>query len=237
MIRGKKIYAIIPARGGSKGIPRKNLYKINGVSILERTVNLAQKCHYIDKIYISTDDDEMFEIAKRLNVNTQNKRPKDLATDSALTIDVLLHTIDIENIENDAYILLLQTTSPLRSSKDLADLFQQFERGMDIFDSCVSITEHDDPHPNKIQKIENGFVLSYLGTESMVPRQSLPKVYRLNGAFYLTDVKTLKNKRSFFTEHTMPFHFPKERSVNLDTMMDLYLLETILEKKLIEVEE
>jgi len=236
VLNGKKVYAIIPVRGGSKGIPGKNLYKINGVSILERTIMLAQKCSYVDAILVSTDDNEMYEISKRMGVATKEKRPDELATDSALTIDVLLHTAATEEIEEDAYILLLQTTSPLRIKRDIDSLFEAFERQKDEFDSAVSVTEHDDPHPNKIQKIENGYVVSYLGVESMVPRQLLPNVYRLNGAFYLTDIQTLKNRKSFFTDKTMPFIFPKERSVNLDTMMDLYLLETILEKKLVEIE-
>lgn len=236
MLNGNKVYAVIPARGGSKGIPGKNLYKINGISILERTIMLAKNCEFVDNVFVSTDDIEMYAIAKRLNVATSVKRPDFLATDSALTIDVLLNVIETEGIPEDTYLLLLQTTSPLRIKKDIDSFFKEFEQTIYQFDSSVSITEHDDPHPDKIQKIDNGCVVSYLGTESMVPRQSLPKVYSLNGAFYLTDVKTLKAKKSFFTDRTKPFLFPKERSVNLDTMMDLYLLETILEKKLVELE-
>lgn len=236
MLNGQQVFAIIPVRGGSKGIPGKNLYKINGVSILERTIKLALNCEYIDRVLVSTDDDTMFAIAQQYDVATRSKRPENLATDSALTVDVLLHVINTENIPDNAYILLLQTTSPLRIQSDLESLFTMFEQKLGQYDSAVSVTEHDDPHPNKIQKIENGYLESYLGTESMVPRQSLPKVFRLNGAFYLTDVLTLKKRRSFFTPKTMPYLFPKERSVNLDTMMDLYLLETIIERKLVTIE-
>ena len=96
MLNGKKVYVIIPARGGSKGIPGKNLYKINGISILERTVILAKECNYVDSIFISTDDDAMYKISKRLCVETRTKRPDYLATDSALTIDVLEHVIKKE---------------------------------------------------------------------------------------------------------------------------------------------
>jgi len=236
MLKGKKVYAIVPVRGGSKGIPRKNLYRLGKDTLLERTIKLGKACRYVDQVVVSTDDPEMFEIAKRYGVSAPSLRPSHLATDAAKTVDVVLDLMTQMHI-GDAYILLLQVTSPLRVIDDLDELMKAFQANADKADAIVSLTAHDDPHPDKIQKIENGYVRSYLGVESMVPRQFLPKVYRLNGAFYLTHSNVLVQQQTFMPKRTLPFLMPKERSVNLDGIMDLYLLEALVERKIIEIEE
>jgi CMP-N,N'-diacetyllegionaminic acid synthase len=236
MLNGRKVCAIVPVRGGSKGIPRKNLYRLGRDTLLERTIKLGKSSRYIDQVVVSTDDPEMFEIAKRYSVNAPSLRPLHLATDTARTVDVVLHEIREMGISN-AYILLLQVTSPLRTLADLNALFALFELSLDKADAIVSLTEHDDPHPNKIQKIEGGYVTSYLGVDSMIARQSLPKVYRFNGAFFLTHTDILIQHGTFMPKRTIPFLMPRERSINLDSMMDLFLLEALLEKKVVKLEE
>jgi CMP-N,N'-diacetyllegionaminic acid synthase len=236
MVRGQPVTAIIPVRGGSKGVPGKNLYRLGRDTLLERTIKLAKKCQYIDRTLVTTDHPEMHTIAASYGVSSSTLRPAYLATDDAKTVDVILHLIDAEKIE-EGYILLLQVTSPLRTLDDLSGLCRTFDEANPSVDAIVSLTAHDDPHPDKIQKIENGYVQSYLGVESMVPRQYLPKVYRLNGAFYLTHADILKSKHTFLPEKTLPFIMPKERSVNLDNMMDIYLLETMVTRKIVELEK
>lgn len=234
MLNGKSIVAIIPVRGGSKGIPKKNLYKIGNDTLLERTIKLAKKCLRVDRVIVSTDNDEMYTISKKYSVNTKEKRPGYLANDTASTIDVIIHTLEELSID-DTYVLLLQVTSPLRTLDDLNDLLDSFLDNTHA-NAIISMCKHDDPHPDKIQKIENGFVQSYMGAESMVARQLLPKVYRLNGAFYFTHLDIIKRKKSFFTNKTMPYIMPPERSINLDTMNDLYLLESLIDKGVVDVE-
>ena len=234
MLNNKEVVAIIPVRGGSKGIPGKNLYKLGKDTLLERTIKLAKKCTCIDKVIVSTDDDEMYAISKKYEVNTNEKRPAHLADDSAKTIDVVIHTLDEFQLE-DVYILLLQVTSPLKNLDDLNGVFDKFSNNN--ADAIVSLCSHDDPHPDKIQKIDNGFVKSYMGIESMVARQMLPKVYRLNGAFYLTHSNIICNQKTFLPEKTIPYVMPAERSVNLDTMYDIYNLEGMLERGVYIVEE
>ncbi len=236
MLDNRQVYAIIPARGGSRGIPRKNLYRLGKDTLLERSIKLGQACPYVDQVLVSTDDPEMFEIAKRYQAQTPSLRPAHLATDSALTIDVILHVVGELHVQ-DSYILLLQVTSPLRTLADMNELFEMFERNIARADSIVSLTEEGFSHPNKIQKIENSYVTSYLGCESMVARQSLPKVYALNGAFYLTHSDVLIQRHSFFPERTLPFIMPGERSVNLDGKMDMILMEAMLEKGIVTLEE
>ena len=236
MLNQKKVYAIIPVRGGSKGIPRKNLYRLGKDTLLERAIKQGKLCKYVDHVVVSTDDPEMYEIAKRHNVNAPKLRPSHLATDSAKTVDVVLDLINELSID-DAYVLLLQVTSPLRTLNDINKLFQVFEDNIENAEAIVSLAEHDDPHPAKIQKIEGGYVGSYLGVESMVPRQSLPKVYRLNGAFYLTSVDVLKERHTFMPKKTFPFVMPRERSVNLDSFLDLYFMEMIIARGVVALEE
>lgn len=235
MLNNKQVVAIIPVRGGSKGIPGKNLYRLGKDTLLERTIKLAKKCQYIDRILVSTDDREMYDISVQHNVQTKQPRPEMLATDDAKTIDVVLYTLDEQELD-DVYVILLQVTSPLKTLDDINRLFCEFEENSTA-DAIVSMTEHDDPHPDKIQKINNGYVESYMGVESMVARQLLPKVYRLNGAFYLTHSDILKERRTFLPARTIPFIMPRERSVNLDTMYDIYILEALVNKNAVEIEE
>ena len=228
MIRKKKLIAFIPVRAGSKGIPGKNLYLITGKTLIERTIDLAKSSPSIDLIVVSSENDKMLNIAKKSGAKTV-KRPKELSNDFASTIDVIDHGISqIE--EEDSYILLLQVTSPLRSKEDLKNAIAQFETNFSA-SSLVSITELSDPHPNKVQIINNGFVKSYLNVESMVPRQSLPTVYRLNGAFYIRKFNEIKEYRSFFSDSTMPFLLPEERGLNLDSMADIKYLEYLIQTK------
>lgn len=229
MLNHKKVFAIIPVRGGSKGVPRKNLYQIGNETLLERAIKLALGCSYIEKVIVSTDDEEMFQIAKQYGVNSPTLRPSCLATDVTQTVDVVLYLINELSID-DAYILLLQVTAPLRTKEDLMNLFSTFEKQLYAAEAIVSLCEIVEPHPDKVQKIAGGYVKSYLEVNPMVPRQSLPVVYKLNGAFYLTHTNVIQQKKTFLPERTIPFIMPKERSVNLDTVFDMYLLEALIEK-------
>ena len=228
MIRGETLTAVIPVRAGSKGIPGKNLYRIQGGdTLLERSIKLALACPFIDRILVSTDSDEMYEIAKRYDVAPPSKRPPALAHDTARTIDVVAHVLDDADV-NDGYVLLLQVTSPLRTLADLNQFCQDFETEKSA-KAIVSLVRFDAPHPDKIQKIDAGRVESYLNRESMVARQQLPPVYALNGAFYLTHREVIVGQSTFMPKgETMPFLMPEERSLNLDGPRDLFLLECLL---------
>ena len=236
MLRGQLVTAVIPVRGGSKGVPGKNLYRLGRDTLLERTIKIAKLCPYVDRVLVSTDNPEMYEIAQRYAVAAPTLRPVELASDNAKTVDVVLNLIETAPIET-GWLLLLQVTSPLRTLGDLNEFCRVFEAADPSIEAIVSLVQHDSPHPDKIQKVENGLVVSYLGKESMVARQLLPKVYSLNGAFYLTHREILKARRTFMPAQTIPFIMPEERSLNLDGKMDLFLLEALLEKGCIVLEE
>lgn len=236
MLRGQPVTAVIPVRGGSKGIPGKNLYRLGRDTLLERTIKIAKLCPYVDRVVVSTDNPEMYEIAQRYSVATPVMRPAELASDNAKTVDVVLNLIETAHIKA-GWVLLLQVTSPLRTLGDLNSFCETFENGPTDTEAAVSLVHFDSPHPDKIQKIEGGLVKSYLGKESMVARQSLPTVYALNGAFYITHRDTLMTKRTFMPPCTLPFVMPEERSINLDTMTDVYVLEAMLERGVYSIEE
>lgn len=236
MLNGKPVHAIVPARAGSKGIPGKNLYKLGKYTLLERAIRLARSSHYVDSVTVSTDDPEMLRMARECGATAPSLRPAQLASDSALTVDVVLHVMQESGIK-DAYILLLQTTSPLRTLADLDGLCSAFAARCSEADAIVSLTRHDDPHPAKIQKLVGGYVQSYLGGNGGVPRQSLPEVYRFNGAFYLVDSDIIAAQRTLLPARTLPYLMPAERSINLDHTLDLILLEALVEKGLVTVED
>jgi CMP-N-acetylneuraminic acid synthetase len=111
-------------------------------------------------------------------------------------------------------------------------LFKTLKENLNNADAIVSVTFHDSPHPNKIQKIENGYLVSYLGLDSSLPRQTLPKVYTLNGAFYLTHLNILKTMHTFIPPRTLPFIMPPEHSINIDSEIDLIIAEYYLKKNM-----
>jgi len=236
MLNGRELVAVIPVRGGSKGIPRKNLYRLGQDTLLERAIKLGLACGRVDRVVVSTDDAEMQEIASRYGVAAPRLRPAHLATDTARTVDVVLDLLGQINVA-DACVLLLQATSPLRTLSDLEQLLDIFESATGDAEAIVSLTKQDDPHPDKIQKIEEGFVHPYLNVDSMVPRQTLPTVYRFNGAFFLTDTRVLRSKGTFMPPRTLPYIMPPERSINLDSMLDLYLLDALIERGVVTLEE
>ena len=236
MINGQPVTAFIPARGGSKGIPGKNLRRLGNDTLLERSIKQAKLCPFVENVVVSTDDNEMYAIAKNHAVETPELRPAFLADDQAKTIDVILYSLEEMGIDN-GFILLLQTTSPLRTVEDINKLCETFEKRTNDAQAIVSVSAISSSHPDKMQKIEDGYLLSYLGKDSHVPRQSLPDVYELNGACYLTHIDILKNQRTFIPEKTIPFIMPVSRSINLDTMFDWYLLEKLIEEKVAHVEE
>ena len=229
MIRNEPLAAIIPARGGSKGVPKKNLYRIDGETLVERSIRLARASGRVDRVLVTTDDPEIYAIAKAHDAASPSLRPPALATDDARTIDAVQHLLTDAKVTG-GYLLLLQPTSPLRTADDLKALCAQLEAHPEA-DAITSVVRHDAPHPHKIMKIEGAYLKSFLGTLASVPRQTLPVVYALNGAFYLAPHRVVVEQGTFMPERTLAYEMPPERSVNLDGPLDLVLLEALLQRK------
>ena len=231
MIKKKKLVVIIPVRKNSSGIKNKNLIVLNNKTLLERTIILSKKNNFIDKTIVSTDCKKMYSIAKKYKSNSISLRPKKLSTKYALTIDVIKHEIK-KNKLKDCFILLLQVTSPFRSMSLTNEYLKKFEKNKN-FKSAASVTFFDHPHPFKVQIIKNKKLISLMNKESMVPRQKLKKVLKLNGMFYIAHTCDIIKNKSFFTKTTMPFLIHEDYSLNLDNEIDLILLRH-LKKKLIK---
>jgi CMP-N,N'-diacetyllegionaminic acid synthase len=225
MIRGQPLTAIVPARGGSKGIPGKNLREIGGMPLLERAIRLGQASPWVDRVIVSTDDPKMHAIAGRLGAASPTLRPAHLATDDARAVDVVEHVIAECGITS-GYLLLLQPTAPLRTLADLNGLCRAFEPSQ--ADAAVSVAKHEEPRPEKLRKIDDGWLKPYLGEGFEGPRQALPQPYALNGAFYLIGREAFLAARKFIVSKTLAYVMPPERSHNLDSATDWLMLEAMV---------
>ncbi|HHT9138676.1 MAG TPA: acylneuraminate cytidylyltransferase family protein [Candidatus Wunengus sp. YC60] len=238
MIGDHNVTAIIPARGGSKGIKGKNLRKVGRYSLLERAILLAQRSpDCVENVIATTDDPKMYEISLRYNAAAPELRPAHLSHDLTRSIDVLKYVIKLCGLEKD-YILMLQPTSPLRNTTDLRAVIELFKSNMNRCDAVASVAELTSTHPEKSQRIINDYLTPFVpGATSERPRQELLQAYRLNGAFYLTHAATILRENTLLPKRTLPYIMPLERSINLDHPWDMVLLEALLEKGRVEIEE
>lgn len=233
MIREHRLCALVPARGGSKGIPRKNLHELAGVSLVERSVRLARRCTQVDQVLVSTEDAEITLLAKRLNAATPRPRPADLASDGARTIDTLRNLVEENVLSRDDCILLLQPTTPLRTLENLESACELLSAHWDSADAVISVSAVDGPHPYKAQTIREGRLGPLInGQDCSVPRQSLPAAYFPNGAFYLAKIGVLMEEDTFLPKRSLPLIMPSIASINLDGPLDLLLLEAVVGKGL-----
>lgn len=221
------IISIIPARGGSKGIPRKNIKLLNGKPLISYSIDASNSCSLIDDTYVSTEDAEISEISKGNNAEVI-ERPDELAGDDSSSIDVILHVLDyLENKgELPDLFVLLQPTSPLRTSEDI-------EASINLFlesdcDSLVSVCELD--HRSLLNfSLEDGFLVQN-NNEALFNsrRQDIPTHYSLNGAIYITTPEFIRKNRSFYSDKTIPHVMSKEKSIDIDTSFDFKLAEFLL---------
>jgi CMP-N,N'-diacetyllegionaminic acid synthase len=233
MINGKKVLAIIPARGGSKGLPGKNIKELCGKPLIAWTIEQAKFCSNIDRIVVSTDDEKIAEIAKKYGAEVPFIRPAELANDTSPTIDVIFHAIDWLKEHEDyrfEYILLLQPTSPLRITEDIEGVIQMLKDKNAR--SIVSVCETDH-HPWWSNTLpENGNMKGFLRPEILNKRrQDLPVFYRLNGAIYLADTGYLRGQNSFFGLDTFAYAMPKEHPIDIDSDIDFKLAGLLLMEK------
>lgn len=224
-----KIIAIIPARGGSKGVAKKNIRLLAGRPLIHYTINAAQHSKYITNIIVSTDDEEIIGIALAENVAVL-KRPSELSGDESPTIDAVHHAIkrcEIEGIET-GIVILLQPTSPFRTTYDIDAAIELFLR--DGCDSVISVVEIK--HPPYWNMIVKGLYLYPLFDQGdlKMRRQDLPKTYLPNGAIYIASVETLERIGSFYTTKTKPYIMPIERSFDIDSEFDLSCADALMNR-------
>lgn len=225
------VLCVIPARGGSKSIIKKNIAKLNGKPLIAYTILEAQKVFPKENIVVSTDDKEIASVSKKYGCDIFFKRPKKLASDNAKSYEVILHSLNfMENLNNKLYdkIIMLQPTSPLRKSSHIIKSLKIInERNVD---SVVSIVNVNGYHPYRMKIIKNNFLKNYIdqGFEDMRPRQLLPNIFIRNGAIYLNKRKVIINEKQLVGKKVKPLIMKDFESINIDSVNDLYLAESIL---------
>mgnify|MGYP001283958559 CR=1 FL=1 len=223
MIQGKKVLGIIPARGGSKGAPGKNIRMVAGKPLIAWTIEAAQKSKYIDRLILSSDDADIIKVAKEWGLEVPFVRPPELAQDETPGVAPVLHSVN--ELPGYDYVVLLQPTSPLRNTEDIDKCLEMcLEAGAH---SCVSVTEPEHS-PYLMYTIEEGTLHPLLKNQSYVRRQDMPKVYTLNGAVYVAETEWLLRGKVLVAEDTFAYLMPLERSVDVDEEIDLLLCDALL---------
>ena len=219
------ILAIIPARGGSKGVPRKNIKPLCGKPLIAWSIEAAKESKYIDRVVVSTDDDEIAAIALSLNADVPFMRPSELAADDSPGVAVVLHAL--ENLTQYDWVCLLQPTSPLRTVKDIDSMIEFcLKRDVESAVSVCEVSEH--PYWMKSMDAFNRLKPIIENAPKVTRRQDLPQVFKLNGAIYLAKSKWLKQKGDLLSSETIAYLMPTDRSVDIDSKQDWLFAEFLM---------
>lgn len=223
-----RVLALIPARGGSKGVPGKNICALAGKPLIAWTIEAAQQAVCVDRVVVSSDDAAIVAVARQWGAEVPFVRPPELARDDTPGIDVVLHALAcLPDVE---WLVLLQPTSPLRTAHDIdAAVARCWEAGAP---ACVSVTEAPTPPWWLFRLTADGRLQSFLPDRQRPQRrQDAPTLYALNGAVYVARTDWLRRTRSFLTAETVAYAMPAERSVDIDTPLDLEIAACLLRQR------
>jgi CMP-N-acetylneuraminic acid synthetase len=228
MYKNKTFLAIIPARGGSKRLPRKNILDLNGKPLIAWTVLAGLQSKYIDNVIVTSDDEEILSIAEEFG-SAIIKRPDNLANDFATTFDAIKHTI--ENSDEYDYVVLLQPTSPLRDASHINEAIELLETKN--ADAVVSVceVEHSPLWSNTLPADDN--MKGFLREEVLNKRsQDLEKYYRLNGAIYICRTDKLLEEGSFLLKNNIfAYVMDRKSSIDIDEEIDFKFAEILSKEK------
>ena len=228
-----KILYLIPARGGSKGLPGKNIKILNGKSLINHSIDFARNFASNENICLSTDSSEIIDSALENNYNVPFTRPNFLSNDGASTNDVILHALEYYESKNKFFdlVVLLQPTTPFRKKEDLKSMLNDWNKEIDLM---VSVKEsHDSPYFTLYEEKSNEFLVKSKKS-NFSRRQDLPKVYAFNGSLYLFNVESLKSKKiNEFSKIKKYVMEDPVYSIDIDTHFDWLVAETVIKNKLI----
>jgi len=221
--------AIIPARAGSQGVKNKNIRLVGGIPLICHTIIAARSSEVYSDVIVTTDSSEIAEIARDAGASVPFLRSDQLANNKALAVDVMVDSLKRLNAEysDDSYFCMLQPTTPLRSAQDCVSVHEMMMSN--LAHSVISVTECSE-HPYKmVRKSSSQLRLNFLDWPvENPPRQSLPKLFIYNGAFYAANINLFLDQKTFVSEKTKLYEMPKERSVNIDDEIDLVLADSLL---------
>ncbi len=229
-----EILYLIPARGGSKGIPRKNIASVGGRPLIAWSIAAAKQSRYSGRVVVSTDCEEIAAVARAHGADIPFMRPEALARDDVPSLDSVLHALDwlrINQQYSPEYLMLLQPTSPLRTAADIAAAIE-LTRARNA-DAVVSVSPVS-CHPYLTKTVDhNGHIADFVPPPQKVSRrQEMPQVFGLNGAIYLIRPKVLIERRTWYPEGTVAYVMPPERAMDIDAPWDLRLANLIVEDNL-----
>jgi N-acylneuraminate cytidylyltransferase len=229
MYKGKSILGLIPARGGSKGLPRKNILPLLGKPLVAWTIEEAKKSRYIDRLILSSEDSEIIATARQWGCEAPFVRPAELAGDDTPGIDPVLHALQAIPESYD-YVVLLQVTSPLRTAEDIDRCLEYcINKNAPV---CIAVTEPE-KSPYWMYRLDEGNRLIPLMDEgyTSLRRQDLPTTYVINGAVYVVGTGWVKQHRTFLTPETLAYVMPRERSIDVDSGQDIIICELLLSRR------
>lgn len=223
--------AIIPARGGSKGIPSKNIVKLDNIPLIAYSIQAALRSQKISRVVVSTDSDEISAVASKFGAEVV-KRPTELTQDHSPIVDVIVHCLDVLELKENYHpdpIVLLQPTSPLRTHHHIDAAFRLLEKR--TCDAVISVCESG-YHPLKSFKLdEKGFLTGLVNNElCFTPRQMLPRALVANGAIYLIKATIFKKLKTLLPPKTLPYIMSKTESIDVDDIDDLAYISFLMSK-------
>jgi CMP-N-acetylneuraminic acid synthetase len=227
-----RVLAVIPARGGSKGVPRKNIALLGGRPLIAYTIDAALAVgDLLIEVLVSTDDEEIAEVARVAGANVPFLRPAELAVDTARSVDVVRHAVDFVEARDGTrldWVLTLQPTAPFRSPADIEAAVALAGSDPDA-DSVISVVEVIDSHPVFVKKLVDGYIEPFCVEEvEGVRRQEIePPAYKRNGAIYVTRRELLESGQ-LRGQRQRAYVMPVERSINIDAPLDLIVAEAML---------
>ena len=229
MIKGERLLAVIPARGGSKRLPNKNILDFCGKPLIAWTIESGLKSKYIDRIIVSTDSKEIADISKDFGADVPFIRPKEIATDTTSTVDVVNHAINTLNKDGDnyKYLVILQPTSPLRTHKDIDKsvqlLINKNARGI------IGVTELDHPIEWSNTLGPDMSMKNFINKNSIGKRsQDLQTRYRINGSIYLFDIEKTPICEESLVNSNYAYIMDRELSIDIDDRMDFIQSEALM---------
>jgi N-acylneuraminate cytidylyltransferase len=227
VIRNERVLGVIPARGGSKRLPRKNVRPLAGKPLIAWTIEAARGSRYLDRVVLSSDDAEIIRVARQWNCEAPFVRPAELASDEAPGVGPVLHAV--QALPDYALVVLLQPTSPLRTSADIDACIEAcVERGAP---ACVSVCAAQE-NPHWMFTLDAGGRLSPVMSGKLPDRsQDLPPAYLLNGAVYVARTDWLRERREFISPQTVAYVMPADRSTDIDDADDLRHAESLMQRK------
>ena len=235
MHNGKRILALVPARGGSKGLPGKNVRPMLGKPLIAWSVRHALEAGCVDKVVVSTDSAEAAAAAKAAGAEAPFMRPAELAADTATSADVIIHAVEFLEKRGEKFdtLVLLEPTSPLREPSDITaalDLLAAHPSATAV----ISVAKAEGSHPEFCVEVNSASkLISRPGKAGFVPkrRQEIKDLYYFEGTIYISDIETFKAKRTFVHEGTLGYEVPRWKAVEIDELSDFICAEALLKAR------